>query len=206
MKPIRTLAAIGLGTLATLAAVTSPALAQEAGPAGSTAARHCAINTDNGDKACFSTYREAITYGTKGRVTDAPNDTRAAAQDHKLQERLNGPRSQHGTKLANNTRPATAPSGAAPEQRVLGTVYRDKDFGGGSLTFTGSVGCGWRYPEFATLASDWNDTISSTASGQCDVTLYQHDNFRGFSQTYRGNVPYVGDAMNDQASSVSFDR
>ncbi|MEU8547456.1 hypothetical protein AB0C81_10705 [Streptomyces roseoverticillatus] len=197
MKSVRTLAALGLGTLATVAAVASPALAQETKSARSTA--HCVLNTDNGDKACFSTYREAIAYGTKGRVTDAPNDARDAFKDQKLQERLSGPRSQHGMKLAKNAQ------SALPESRTLATIFRDKDFGDG-LTLTGTVGCGWRYPEFATLKDGWNDVISSTASGQCDITLYQHDAFRGFSQTYRGNVPYVGDAMNDQASSISFDR
>ncbi|MGK5543745.1 hypothetical protein ACSNOH_03245 [Streptomyces sp. URMC 127] len=198
MKSARTLAALGLGTLATVAALASPAFAQESGPARSTANQHCVVNTDDGDKACFATYREAVAYGTKGRVTDAPNDARAAVKDQKFQERLSGPRSEHGIKLAKSAR------SAAPENRALATVYRDKDFGGGSVTFTGSLGCGFRYPEFATMGSDWNDAISSTASGQCDITLYQHDNFRGFSQTFRGNVPYVGDAMNDQASSVSF--
>ncbi|MCF3101789.1 hypothetical protein IPZ58_09355 [Streptomyces roseoverticillatus] len=201
MKSVRTLAALGLGTLATLAAVASPAIAQESGSARSTANQHCVINTDNGDNACFSTYREAIAYATKGRVTDAPNDARAALKDQKLQERLSGPRSQHGVKLAKN-----AKSVVAAENRVLASAYHDKDFGGGGVTFSGSLGCGFSYPEFAHFGPDWNDSISSTASGQCDITLYQHDNRRGFSQTFRGNVPYVGDAMNDQASSASFDR
>ncbi|MEU5419355.1 hypothetical protein ACH4UT_14415 [Streptomyces sp. NPDC020799] len=204
MKPTRTLVAIGLGTLATLAAVASPAVAQGAWAGQAKAVQHCVVDTGNGGKSCFSTYREAISFATKGRVTDAPDDTRAAVHDKKLQERLSGPRSEHGAKLSKNV--TNARSAAAAEYRVLGTVYSDKDFGGSSLTYRGSVGCGWRYPEFATMADGWNDQVSSTSSGQCDVTLYQHANFLGFSQTYRGNVPYVGDAMNDQASSVSFDR
>ncbi|KJY41669.1 hypothetical protein VR41_11490 [Streptomyces sp. NRRL B-1568] len=204
MKPARTLVAIGLGTLATVAAVASPAVAQGAGSGQTKAAQHCVVDTENGGTSCFSTYREAISFATKGRVADAPNDTRAAVHDKKLQERLSGPRSEHGAKLSKNIK--NARSATAAEYRVLGTVYRDKDFGGGSYTYSGSVGCGWRYPEFATMADGWNDQVSSTSSGQCDVTLYQHADFLGFSQTYRGNVPYVGDTMNDQASSVSFDR
>ncbi|MCA6091341.1 peptidase inhibitor family I36 protein [Streptomyces sp. SCA3-4] len=201
MKSARTLVTLALGTLATLAAVSTPALAQDAGSASrATTSRHCVVDTDNGTKSCFGTYREAVAFATEGRVTDAPNDTRAAAHDKKLQERLSGPRGEHGMKLAENSRSALA--GA---QRVLATVYQDSDFRGNSLSFTGSVGC-VRYPEFATMGSDWNDQISSVASGQCSITLYQHANFLGASQTYSGGVPYIGDAMNDQASSVSFDR
>ncbi|MFF4220364.1 hypothetical protein [Streptomyces nondiastaticus] len=201
MKTARTLAALGLGTLATVAALASPAVAQDTKAAPKTANQQCVVNTDNGERACFATHREAIAYGTKGRVTDAPNDARAALKDEKLQERLSGPRSQHGIKPAKN-----AESAVAAESRVLATVYRDKDFGGGSVYFTGSQGCSFRYPWSATMGDDWNDAVSSTASGQCDITLYQHADHRGFSQTFRGNVPYVGDAMNDQASSYSFDR
>ncbi|MFG2116031.1 hypothetical protein ACGFRB_25925 [Streptomyces sp. NPDC048718] len=201
MQPVRTLVALGLGTLATVAAVASPAVAQEPTYVPTTPGRHCVADTGNGTVSCFPTYREAIAFATQGRVTDAPDDTRAAAHDTKLQERLSGPRSEHGLKLAKNSE-----AGLQGESRVLGTLYSDKDFGGSSLTYSGTVGCGWRYPEFASMVSGWNDLASSTASGQCDVTLYQHANFIGFSQTFRGNVPYVGDAMNDQASSVSFDR
>ncbi|MFF4159294.1 hypothetical protein [Streptomyces sp. NPDC001678] len=198
MKTARALATLGLGTLATVAAVASPAVAQDTKPARATTAQHCVIDTDTNSKSCFSSYRVALSVATKGRVTDAPDDTRAAAHDKKLQERLSGPRGEHGAKLAGNARFA-----AAAESRVLSTVYTDKDFGGSSLSFTGSLGCR-RYPEFANLYDGWNDSISSTSSGQCDITLYQHSNFLGFSQTFRGGVPYVGDAMNDQASSVSF--
>ncbi|MFD8994213.1 hypothetical protein [Streptomyces abikoensis] len=200
MKTARALATLGLGTLATMAAVVSPAVAQDAKPTRATTTQHCVIDTDTNSKSCFSSYRTALSAATKGRVTDAPDSTRAVAFDKKLQERLSGPRGEHGATFAQNAR-----SAAAAESRVLSTVYTDKDFGGSTLTITGSLGCR-RYPEFANLYNGWNDSISSTSSGQCDITLYQHANFLGFSQTYRGAVPYVGDAMNDQASSFSFDR
>ncbi|MEV5239503.1 hypothetical protein AB0K89_10375 [Streptomyces cinnamoneus] len=197
MKPARTLVALGLGTLATLAAVSTPALAQESGSARAATSRHCVVDTDNGTKSCFSTYRESVAFATGGRVTDAPNDTRTAVLDKKFQERLSGPRSEHGVKLAKN-----ATSARAGAQSVLGTIYGDKDFGGGSVALLGSGGCK-RYSEFANLY-EWNDRISSVSSGLCNITLHQHSDFLGFSQTYSGAVPYVGDAMNDQASSVSF--
>ncbi|MFF4225132.1 hypothetical protein ACX9I7_13085 [Streptomyces sp. L500] len=200
MKTARALATLGLGTLATMAAVVSPAVAQDTKPTRATTTQHCVIDTDTNSKSCFSSYRAAISAATKGRVTDAPDDSRAAAHDKKLQERLSGPRGEHGAKFAQNAR-----SAAAAETRVLGTIYSDKDFGGNSLNLVGSLGCR-RYPEFANLYDGWNDSISSVSSGQCDITLFQHANFLGFSQTYRGAVPYVGDAMNDQASSISFDR
>ncbi|MEU7019088.1 hypothetical protein ABZ990_00330 [Streptomyces sp. NPDC046203] len=200
MQPVRTLVALGLGTLATVAAVASPAVAQEPTYVPTTPGRHCVADVDNGTRSCFPTYREAIAFATQGRVTDAPDDTRAAAHDKKLQERLSGPRGEHGLRLAKNSE-----AGVQATTRLLGTIYSDKDFGGNSLSLVGSLGC-VRYPEFGNLYDGWNDSISSTNSGQCDVTLFQHAGFLGFSQTYRGAVPYVGDAMNDQASSISFDR
>ena len=36
----------------------------------------------------------------------------------------------------------------------------------------------------------------------CDVTIYQHAQFAGAARRFTGNVPWVGDAWNDQVSSI----
>ncbi|MBZ4322897.1 hypothetical protein [Streptomyces huiliensis] len=87
----------------------------------------------------------------------------------------------------------------------LGRIWSDSNSGGNQLTFRGSQGCGWRYPEFASLGGDWNDKVSSAQGLACPITLWEHSDFRGAHQTYHGYNAYVGDGMNDKASSVSFD-
>ena len=36
----------------------------------------------------------------------------------------------------------------------------------------------------------------------CDVTIYQHAQFAGAARRFTGDVPWVGDAWNDQVSSI----
>ncbi|GHF07968.1 MULTISPECIES: hypothetical protein [Streptomyces] len=189
MRSVRTALALTLGTLATVAAAT-PALAQQGTAPKAAEARHCVVNVDSGARSCFGTYREAVAFSTHGRVTDAPNDTKAAALDKTLQARING---------SAGARKALA---AAQSDQVLATIYADKDFGGDSVNLIGSS-CGTRF--FSRFGADMNDRVSSVNTGACrTITLYQHADFLGFSQSYSGAVPYVGDTMNDQASSATF--
>ncbi|MFH8403159.1 hypothetical protein ACH4FX_00095 [Streptomyces sp. NPDC018019] len=96
--------------------------------------------------------------------------------------------------------------GTRADYKVLGKMWTDANSGGRELALRGSVGCGWRYPEFNALSKwDFNDNISSVEGVTCPITLWEHADFRGAKQTYHGYVPYIGDAMNDKASSVSFD-
>jgi hypothetical protein len=39
-------------------------------------------------------------------------------------------------------------------------------------------------------------------SAGCDVTIYQHAQFAGAARRFTGDVPWVGDAWNDQVSSI----
>ncbi|MCQ0025477.1 hypothetical protein M4914_22760 [Streptomyces somaliensis DSM 40738] len=94
---------------------------------------------------------------------------------------------------------------AKGEYRDLGRIWSHSNSGGDSLTYRGSVGCGWRYPEFSYIGDFWNDKVSSAQGLACPITLWEHSDFRGAHQTYHGYNAYVGDGMNDKASSISFD-
>ncbi|MFJ7203972.1 hypothetical protein ACIQWR_10625 [Streptomyces sp. NPDC098789] len=104
------------------------------------------------------------------------------------------------------TRAQAAELGASAEYKDLGKIWSDANSNGSEFTFRGSVGCNWRYPEFNSLAKwGWNDIVSSVEGVTCPITLWEHGDFRGAHQTYYGYNAYVGDGMNDKASSVSFD-
>ncbi|MFK8847542.1 hypothetical protein [Streptomyces sp. Ac-502] len=95
---------------------------------------------------------------------------------------------------------------ARADYKILGKMWTDTNSGGSELALRGSVGFNWRYPEFNSLGKwGYNDNISSVEGVACPITLWEHGDFRGAKQTYYGYVPYVGDGMNDKASSVSFD-
>ncbi|SEM25190.1 peptidase inhibitor family I36 protein [Nonomuraea pusilla] len=157
-------------------------------------AKHCVVTGTAGQVAeasarrCFATFRESIAFATNGKITDAPVSPAQAMNDRDFVERLR--------------LPAAPTPGISAEYRSLGIAYEHVNFGGGSLTFRGSVGCGWRYPEFGQLG-DWNDKISSVMPLACNrMVLYVDSDFGGASQPY-GASPQLD--MNDQASSVSFE-
>ncbi|GMA22969.1 hypothetical protein GCM10025864_07280 [Luteimicrobium album] len=50
-----------------------------------------------------------------------------------------------------------------------------------------------------------NDTISSlTTYLNCATTLYKDANYKSTSKTYQVDTAYVGDTMNDEASSIVY--
>ncbi|MEU1818798.1 hypothetical protein ABZ543_26955 [Streptomyces roseifaciens] len=105
-----------------------------------------------------------------------------------------------------STEAGAAAFGAKAEYKDLGRIWSDANSGGSQFTFRGSVGCNWRYPEFNNLSKwGWNDSVSSAQGLACPITLWEHADFRGAHQTYWSYNAYVGDGMNDKASSVSFD-
>lgn len=186
MSTLRTTLGLTTAALAALTALGAPAVAQESGSAAKVK-QHCAVVLDTGKSNCFDTYREAVAFGSQGRITDAPATAKEAMADRKLQQKL--------------TKGAGTP-GLRAESQLLSTFFEHSNFGGPSVGFWGSMGC-TDYPWYRSLGA-WNDSISSLASGQCTPYLYEHDNYRGFSQAYYGNHAYVGDGMNDRASSILF--
>ena len=87
-----------------------------------------------------------------------------------------------------------------PPSSGAAQLFVDQNYGGASVTLT--VGS-YNIQKLAAPDSVGNDTVSSllVASGY-SVTVYTDANFGGASTTFTTDTPYVGDAFNDQISSV----
>jgi len=87
---------------------------------------------------------------------------------------------------------------------AVGTVYKDAAGAGGSLTFWGSNGCAGATFGFATLASDWEISISSVrATNGCWGTVYAATNYGGTRLNCTPFCSALG-ALNDSVKSVVF--
>lgn len=82
---------------------------------------------------------------------------------------------------------------------IQAILFEHTNYVGSTLTVY-SDGCyGWN-----NMPDGWNDRVSSAWTGPCGITLYEHYNLTGRSLRINPpGTPYVGDAMNDQASSFS---
>ncbi len=82
---------------------------------------------------------------------------------------------------------------------IQAILYKDADYGGASLSIVNDTCSGWN-----NLASSWNDVVSSARTASCGVTIYVDTNLSGSSLSISPpGATYVGNTMNDQASSWS---
>jgi hypothetical protein len=88
---------------------------------------------------------------------------------------------------------------------VLATIYDDQNYEGGSYTFTDthSTTCGGYNYTFDIMPGGWDNRVSSFKSyGSCKTRLSENTNQGGRSVGPVSSKAYVGDAMNDKASSA----
>jgi hypothetical protein len=174
------------------------------------AARHC-VSAPDGQATCYASFTEAIAAATGGAIADAPADARDALDDASFTERINA--------LAHAKPTARDLGFGGPAlnfgSAVIGIVYKDAGYGGNTWVFTQPYGCnGDGAADFSVgnlndrPYSDYgfNDAISSFHSySGCRTVLFEHWYFQGAASN--GGVPlydlgYVGDAMNDRATSI----
>ena len=87
---------------------------------------------------------------------------------------------------------------------VVGTVYKDHNGSGASLTFWGSSGCSGVTFGFPSLASGWDNSISSVrASNGCWVTLYTATSYGGSRLNCTPYCASIG-SWNDNVKSLVF--
>lgn len=145
------------------------------------------------DVRCFATFAEAVSYATGGTVR---LDTGASRADQLAAFRLAAARSTIGIIAASKT--------------VLGIDYWDIDYGGAAFVWwtTNPEGCndGSRYEGDFYNAAAWNDVTSSAESFQgCSYFGHHEHEYQGGAAVDCGySCSYIGDAMNDRTSSVSF--
>ncbi|MEU7043110.1 hypothetical protein AB0A77_18890 [Streptomyces varsoviensis] len=149
--------------------------------------KNCVLNVDSGSTRCFTTFREAVTFSTRGRIADAPASAKNVARDHELLDRLRG---------------VSAGRGGLTAQ--LGILYKDWNYGGSSLILNGSGACAnGNGRDYTGELVDWNDTVSSVAPVGCWIELFVDAHQSGYHQEYQTSTAYVGDSMNDRASSYA---
>ncbi|MFH8837120.1 peptidase inhibitor family I36 protein [Streptomyces sp. NPDC017868] len=179
-----------------IASTTASASASATTPARAKSGAHCVAHVSTHTTTCYDTFREAIADATDGRVTDAPAAPEKAAKDKAFVAELNAPApASAGARATMNT-----------QGGVVGAVfYWDWNYGGASWTMEIPERCkdngtwDWGYTDL----SGWNDAISSVIpANNCWVALYSDIYYNGTNQLYTNSTPYVGDAMNDRASSV----
>ncbi len=87
---------------------------------------------------------------------------------------------------------------------IVGTVYKDYSGGGESLTFWGSSGCAGVTFGFPSLASGWDNSISSArASNGCWLTLYTATSYGGSRLNCTPYCASIG-SWNDNVKSLVF--
>jgi hypothetical protein len=145
------------------------ALVPAAAAQAATPGRHCVVSVSPGAAmTCYASFTTAISAATGGRVTDAPNDAKAALTDEKLATKLNklgGPASAERTTAANNI--------------VISIEYASSGFSGSSLIVNASHTCDdFTNPvEFTmnSMPSGWNDEIESfRAYANCAAQHFLH--------------------------------
>lgn len=87
---------------------------------------------------------------------------------------------------------------------IVGTVYKDYNAGGASLTFWGTSGCAGVTFGFSSLASGWDNSISSVrGSNGCWVTLYTATSYGGSRLNCTPYCASIG-SWNDNVKSLVF--
>lgn len=105
--------------------------------------------------------------------------------------------------LASVTSPRLGARSAAASV-VIGTMYKDDNYGGGSYTFYGSGSCAGVTYGFPSLSADWQNTISSAkAFASCWVTLYDGTSYGGSRYNCTPNCASLS-SFNDRTKSIVF--
>lgn len=158
-------------------------LAMATSASAATAESHCWMDLSSGQTRCFSSFQRVVDAVSGGRVTV----------------------SKGATSLSEAQRAKIAATAAAPY--VLGTWFQDANYGGSSYLVTGNTDCDTNADvdyQIGTMPPGWNDQISSFKSyGLCATRIWENT-FSGASYGFYVNSSYVGDAMNDRASSIQW--
>ncbi|MFJ8311160.1 hypothetical protein [Streptomyces sp. NPDC094147] len=103
---------------------------------------------------------------------------------------------------------ATSATSATPASTVIGIEFVDANYQGATYTVTGGT-CTSTLSDvdwyINSMPAGWNDVISSFHSyANCWTKLYENINRTGATYGFIGDSSYVGDAMNDRASSIEW--
>ena len=213
-----TLASIAIVALG-LTSVVTPVHPREKGVHGRHAVnanknRHCVMDLSKPDTptTCYDTFTAAIAAATRGRITDAPADSRVAMNDERFVARVYNTADkkkeaiQTGDKKKEDIQPR--------EFGVIGTIFYDDGFGSPTLSFNGETcdntvhnnptGEGAER-RIAFVGSEWNDDFESFRGGNnCFMRVWEHRDFLGVSTDWHFERSDLG-VLNDEGSALAFD-
>ncbi|MDK0524569.1 hypothetical protein [Streptomyces sp. ML-6] len=188
----------GLMTAACAAVLLAPASAAAAPQKEPQS--HCVVDTATRKTTCYDTFRESIAAATGGRINNASQEE--AAKDKHFLDKLNASaKAPAGTQSSRTSASAASPF-------VLSIFYDDWDYEGSSLTSTGNAACKndgkWDYQQNY-IESGWNNHVTSLKLfSNCYVELFSGANFTEARQFFTSDTRWVGEAMDNQASSVAW--
>ncbi|MBR1276101.1 hypothetical protein [Bradyrhizobium sp. AUGA SZCCT0283] len=207
---LRTLALASIAVIG-LASVATPAHPREKVGRHAVNAnknRHCVTDLSKPDTTCYDTFTAAIAAATRGRVTDAPADSRVAMKDERFMARVynTGDKNiQTGDKKKADIQPRVF--------GVIGTIFYQSDFDGSSHSWseqtcddqtdpaTGQEHIDWRV---AYVGDDWNDDFESARGGNnCQMKVFEHRDFQGASSPWFWEINWLG-VLQDEGSSLQF--
>jgi hypothetical protein len=191
---------------------TAAAAAAAPASGAATANLHC-VSSSTGPAKCYASFTDAIAAATGGEIVDAPADPRAALDDPRFAARLDAIAQRRAADLESGVIDAQVKPAATV---VIGISYLDANYGGNTWVWNEAYGCDGNSSTIdfsvANLNTSpysrygFNDSISSFHSfSNCKTVLYDDWYWGGAATT--GGIPvadlsYVGDAMNDRASSI----
>jgi hypothetical protein len=165
--------------------------------------RHCVTDLSKPDAptTCYDTFTAAIAAATRGRVTDAPADSRKALKDERFMARVyNTPDKEKETIQTQDAPPQARIFG------VVGTIFYDENFDGSSRTWSQEscddfASIDW---EVSYVGDDWNDDFQSAKGGNnCQMRVFEHSGFGGASTPWFWENPWLG-VLEDEGSSLQF--
>lgn len=186
------------------------------------AERHCVATVDTSEVECFAAFDEAVDFATGGRITDAPNDASAAAQNQEFRESLfaseeTDSRAETNTSEAGETTSqvedvVSEEPPPAPEAPGLGTPSASSD---GAIPTPSETTSQVRETTSSESGDFSTQNHNNDVVGCCAILSveYENDRYRGNSLTYRASsgcdrnrdvdwqVPNVGSDWNDTITS-----
>lgn len=208
MGRFRTTTAIGIVVItATALATAQPVaadavLAAHANTTAEASSETCSYDLTSGTVTCYEDFAEFVTTVTHGRITDISEPTALSDADVRRIASASALGPDNDKSLATTNEFVSAAS-----TYILVQLFENSNYTGDTFQFTGSSPCDTSsdLDRQANIPLSFNDRTSSFRSySECQTRIYENTNYGGASYGAYTNSSYVGDAMNDRASSVRF--
>lgn len=191
-----TLTAVLLLAGAVAVPVANGAVTEQEGGDAKGQGKHCTLNAESGETQCFDSLSEATGLPGSKRLLDAPDAEAGKAAK------------------SSEARPGKEPVASsgidtkAEGDIIAATIFKDTQYGGGSLTITNTALCeSDDEVDFQIdLDDEWKNKVSSVQPwGRCTLNLFTEPGLGGERDgPFDELTPNIGDVMDNRAQSISF--